>query len=109
MDIGALVILGITVASVIIKTLDENKKKSRPQVVAEPIFEQEEEEPAFSEPTFTQEAPATGHVQNPVHNAAKKAAAPAPEEPERKHEKIDARKLIVYSAIMQPKFEEKSF
>ena len=125
MDIGALVILGITVVSAIIKAVDENKKKnSRPQVVAEPIFEEEEPAqetpaPAFAEPASAKEDPAAVnhahpvHVRQAAHTAPKthipKAAPAAAVEPERTREKLDARKMIIYSTIMEPKFEEKSF
>ena len=84
------------------------KNKARPEVLAEPIFFPEIEKKELRERPQVQGRASAAKPKAPVREknvALNKEAAPATETVEERMD-IDPKKLIIYSEILKPKFDE---
>lgn len=109
---GLLIVLLPLIFKVIEKKLQQSGRQDQAgkvREVADHIFGEDKEEPA--EETFIQPLPekkpvavVARPVEAPVRH--KKPAMLMEEPPKKKKEKIDPKKLVLYSEIMKPKFME---
>ena len=129
--IGLLIVVATFIFKVVGKKLENSAHQQKPvqephrDPVQKPVYEPESEGQVFEVPeVVTRQVPAQSHVppQSPVSPQKPKPQVklkPQPksqpkqpvlrEEAPKKKEKIDLRKMIVYSEIMSPKYKNNNF
>ena len=123
--IGLLIVVATFIFKVVGKKLENSAHQQKPvqephrDPVQKPVYEPESEGPVFEEPeVVTRQVPAQSPVppQKPKPQVKLKPQPKSQpkqpvlrEEAPKKKEKIDLRKMIVYSEIMSPKYKNNNF